>query len=346
MKISISRSVSFPQPLSGMLKPYRYLYFAGFREREKLLDVLETYSLRPAIFEQRQSALVMPIPATENFSEFRFCNMFRNLIMLPDAESRLDLLAIRNLPRCFHQPELMFRAISRYIPEDYQGKLIGLRRYYGNPKGSTEPDFFGSCWIPDEIFDNPSTMEKPALQDLGTKKREFRLRLCCFRNRFYFELREQQGEEWQSDPELFLSSDDSQILLFLILIARNTGASLAGLMKGNNFRAARNSHRSTWESVGKLLQPKSIGLTHKYTYRQRNFSEPTGNEENAAFIRVVRTLESTGFTSGSRSERVPLILDDTTLNHPDFSVRRWNLLLSHFIEWVYPDKGIVIPASC
>jgi hypothetical protein len=340
MKIPSSRSFSFAQPLSGMLKPFHYLYFAGFKEREKLLDVLEAYSLRPAMFEQKQSALIMPIPATEDFSEFRFCGMFRNLILLPDTESRLDLLAIRNLPRCFHQPELQFRSIIQHIPEEFRGKLLGLRRFYGQPDGPESADFYGSLWMPDEIFEDNASLENPSLQDLQTKRREFRLRLCCFRNYFRFELREQQGDAWQSDPELYFSSHESHILLFLILTARNTGTPLSELMSLHSFEEARVSFREAWQSIGKLLKPAGQKL-----YRKRSFDGRMENEEEAAFVRVMRIIESTGFTAGSKRDRVPVILDDTALNHPDFSLNRWNLLIGHFTEWVYPDKGIEIPAS-
>lgn len=43
MKIHSGKPISFSQPLAGMLKPFRYLYFAGFREREKLLEMLSAF---------------------------------------------------------------------------------------------------------------------------------------------------------------------------------------------------------------------------------------------------------------------------------------------------------------
>ncbi len=63
MKIHSGKAISFPQPLAGMLKPFRYLYFAGFREREKLLEMLEAFSLRPAMFQ------VIPIGKFDHIGE-------------------------------------------------------------------------------------------------------------------------------------------------------------------------------------------------------------------------------------------------------------------------------------
>ena len=338
MKIHSGKAISFPQPLAGMLKPFRYLYFAGFREREKLLEMLEAFSLRPAMFEQRQAGLIMPIPATEDFSEFRFCGMLRNLILLPDTESRLDLLAIRNLPRCFFQPDLQFRLACRELLSDYDGKLLGLRQFYGQPDDPADMNFFGSRWMADQVFDDIRILERPSLHDIEVKKREFRLRLCSFRNCFRFELREKQGNAWQSDPELYLSSYESQVLLFLIFIARNNGTPMAELMNLRSFREAKRSFPQVWKSVSKLFMPIDQPL-----YQQRTFDDSQEAEEKAAFIRVMQTLESTGFSAGSKRDRVPVILDDTALAHPVFAINSWNQLIGHFIEWVYPDKGIEMP---
>ena len=338
MKIHSGKAISFPQPLAGMLKPFRYLYFAGFRKREKLLEMLEAFSLRPAMFEKRQAGLIMPIPATKDFSEFRFCGMLRNLILLPDTESRLDLLAIRNLPRCFFQPDLQFRLACRELLPDYDGKLLGLRQFYGQPDDPADMNFFGSRWMADQVFDDIRILERPSLHDIEVKKREFRLRLCSFRNCFRFELREKQGNAWQSDPELYLSSYESQVLLFLIFIARNNGTPMAELMNLRSFREAKRSFPQVWKSVSKLFMPIDQPL-----YQQRTFDDSGESEEKAAFIRVMQTLESTGFSAGSKRDRVPVILDDTALAHPVFAINSWNQLIGQFIEWVYPDKGIEMP---
>jgi hypothetical protein len=338
MKIQSGKNISFPQPIAGMLKPFRHLYFAGFTEREKLLEILEVYSLRPARFEERQTGLLMPIPKTEDFVEFRFCGMFRNLIMLPDCESRLDLLAIRNLPNCFHQPGLQFRQTCHDLLKDYKGKLVGLSQFYGQSENWADLDFFGSRWMVDEISDDLRILGRPGLKEIEVKKREFRLRLCCFRNCFRFELREKQGDVWQSDPELYLSGNESQILLFLILTARNTGIPLAELMSVRSYKEAQGNFRDAWNSLRKLFMP-----LEQPRYRQRTF-DGSEREEIADFTRVMRLLESTGFSAGSRRDRVPFILDETALQHTEFSFIRWNLLIGHFVEWIYPDTGILIPA--
>jgi len=299
---------------------------------------LEVFSLRPATFEQRQACLIMPIPATDDFSEFRFCGMFRNLILLPDTESRLDLLAIRNLPRCFFQPDLQFRIACRELLPDYDGKLLGLRQFYGQPDDPADMNFCGSRWMADQFFEHIRILEKPSLQDIEVKRREFRLRLCSFRNYFRFELREKQGNAWQSDPDLYLSSYESQVLLFLILTARNAELPMAELMNLRSFKEAKNSFWQAWKSVSKLFIP-----LEQPSYQKRTFDESGEAEEKAAFVRVMQTLESTGFSAGSKRDRVPVILDDAVLKHPYFSISSWNLLIGHFTEWVYPDKGIEMP---
>lgn len=340
MRIISRKPISFAQPVSGMLKPFRIVYFAGFREREKLLDVLEAYSLRPALFEERQAGLIMPLPATDDFSEFRFCSMFRNLIMLPDTASRLDLLAIRNLPHCFREPGLQFRSACQQILKDYDGKLVVLRQFYDQPEDSAGVDFFGSRWIPDEIIGGMENLEKPSLRDLEVKKREFRLRLCCFRHRFYFELREKQGEAWQSDPELYLSPDESHLLMFLILAARTTGRPLAEFMDMSRYRAARNSVPEAWKSLHKIFLP----VDHT-RLRERNFTgQGSGEDDRSVFVRVMRMLESTGFSAGSRRDRIPVALDETALHHPKFSLSNWNQVIGPYTEWIFPGKGIVLPS--
>ena len=181
-------------------------------------------------------------------------------------------------------------------------------------------------------------LEKPSLQDIEVKRREFRLRLCSFRNYFRFELREKQGNAWQSDPDLYLSSYESQVLLFLILTARNAELPMAELMNLRSFKEAKKSFWQAWKSVSKLFIP-----LEQPSYQKRTFDESGEAEEKSAFIHVMQILESTGFSAGSRRDRVPVILDDSTLTHPVFSINSWNLTIGHFTEWVYPDKGIEIP---
>jgi hypothetical protein len=158
-------------------------------------------------------------------------------------------------------------------------------------------------------------------------------------DKFRFEIREKEGDVWQADPDLFLSSDESIVLMFLILASKNTGTPMAEMMNFQSFREVKNSFRNSWEQVSSLFIP----------FPKRRYILGTYEEESrhtyqiSVFNRVMKVIESTGYTGGRLKERVPLILDESCTGNPHFSIHTWNLALGNTPEWIYPGKGIELP---
>ena len=339
MEVNNQKVISFGTLLSGMCKPLKFVYIANFSSREKLLKVLENYSLNPWSFEEQLTGLIMPVPETGDFAEFRFSGMFRNLIMLPYVESKLDLLAIKNLPRCFFNPNMQFReALGEFI-EQHPDQLIRLRQFYQAGEDAAGQDFFGSRWMIDATFSDAAPLLQLEKQNLKVRKREFRLRLTAFMDKFRFEIREKEGDIWQSDPDLFLSSNESIVLMFLILASKNTGTPLAELMNFRSFSEVKNSYRKSWEQVSSLFIP----FPNRRYILGAFEEESRHSHQMSVFNRVMRVIESTGFTAGRIKERVPLILDDSCTGNRHFSINNWNQVLGNIQEWVFPGKGIALP---
>lgn len=335
------KPISFSPILSAMCKPFKFVFVANFSTREKLLDVLELYSLQPSIFEENQIGVIMPLPSTQDFSEFRFTGMFRNLIMLPDVESKLDLLAIKNLPLCFLNPNVQFGEVFGNKLDHAKGRLIKLRQYCNATEGPKNLDFFGSQWITEHNYEDLNVLKKPALPDISPKKREFRLRLFVFRDKFRFEMRERQGDIWQSDPELFLTSDESIALMFILVVCYNTNAFIQELLNFPNFLEAFKTFKTHAERLNSIFKP-----LEKKRYLNHFWEEQSGDDSlRSNFTKAAKVLDSTQFNMNRRKDRVPIILDETAANHPHFSITNWNQVLGTIPEWIIPGKGIEIPAA-
>jgi len=335
------KPISFSPILSAMCKPFKFVYVANFSSREKLLDVLEFYSMQPSTFEENQIGIIMPLPSTQDFSEFRFTGMFRNLIMLPDVESKLDLLAIKNLPLCFLNPNIQFKEVFGNKLDHAKGCLIKFRQYCNATDGPKNLDFFGSQWITEHSYEDLTILKKPDLPDFSPKKREFRLRLFVFRDKFRFELRERQGDIWQSDPELFLTSDESIALMFILVVCWNTNAFIQELLTFPNFFEAYKTFKTQVDRLNNIFKP-----LEKKRYLNHFREEQSGDDSlRSNFTKAAKVLESTGFNMNRRKDRVPIILDETAANHPHFSINNWNMVLGTMPEWIIPGKGIEIPES-